>query len=418
MLIKSFKNNNFILINSTDETQRNIGYSVLKKYKIVGRNNFYPNILFYNGESLISPYDEKIMSLDKNSFYDNNNYELLNDEFYFIDNKIIDTPVFFFIYNFDNYYHFLYDTLSYLYTFLFLKKKIKNLKILVNYSNAFKKDFYKFNLELLELIIDCKDIFIHECNNLYSKIYISSSATHGGHSNNPPRKEIFLIYNLIKSKTKTLNYTTPQYIYISRRTWINKDISNIGTNYTTRRKMMNEDLLVEKLINLGFIEIFAENLTTNEKINIFSNAKIIVGSIGGGMANLLFCTKKTISIVIVTPHFLDINYRFIYSLESSNVKYFYDVITYKENNLIPLYCRAKIINEKSLHFNKIGEIIDFNNDKYVINLSNNDIAGFNNIFKYEQHEFKYHELKLLDNGLNSPYIVNLDKLLNQIIKIM
>ena len=36
-------------------------------------------------------------------------------------------------------------------------------------------------------------------------------------------------------------------IYISRRTWLNSDKSNIGTDYTSRRKMINENELVEQL---------------------------------------------------------------------------------------------------------------------------------------------------------------------------
>ena len=61
------------------------------------------------------------MSLNKESFYDNNIYE---DEIREINNKkIINENVFFFIYNFDNYYHFLYDTLPYLYTYFELKKE-------------------------------------------------------------------------------------------------------------------------------------------------------------------------------------------------------------------------------------------------------------------------------------------------------
>ena len=48
----------------------------------------------------------------------------------------------------------------------------------------------------------------------------------------------------------------PKLVYISRRTWINKDKSNIGTDYTNRRKMMNEDLLVEELTKLGFYRNF------------------------------------------------------------------------------------------------------------------------------------------------------------------
>ena len=120
---------NFTIIHDEDETGRNIGYSQLSNVRIIGRNNFYPNCLFYseNDEKIISPYDEKIMSLNKDSFYDENEIEKINkinkiNEIEKIKYTQVIYPVFFFIYNFDNYYHFLYDTLPYLYTYLELKK--------------------------------------------------------------------------------------------------------------------------------------------------------------------------------------------------------------------------------------------------------------------------------------------------------
>ena len=124
------------------------------------------------------------------------------------------------------------------------------------------------------------------------------------------------------------------------------------------------------------------------------------------MANLLFCNKKTISVIIVTPYFLDINYRFKYSLESSNYNYFYDVETYKENNSIPLFCRVKI---KST--DKIGEIIEYNEKKYLINISNNDIVGFNNSLNYDQQWIDENDFLLLDKGLNSPFKININKII-------
>jgi len=409
MNIIPFKNYNYTTIKEKDDTCRNIGYTIIENCKIIGRNSFNPNVLIYNGK-LISPYDEKVMSLNKESFYDNNKYEITESEMC-IEGSVYKDPVFFFIYNFDNYYHFLYDTLPYLYTYLFLKNKIPELKLLINYPNKFKKEFYRFNMEFLEKIVSKDDILLYHEEHIYSKIFISSSLTHGGFSNNPPRPEIYEIFDIIKSKI-VLNIKTPELIYISRRTWINNDKTNIGTDYTTRRKMMNEDLLVEKLTLLGFIEIFAENLTTDEKIKIFSNAKIIVGSIGGGMSNLVFSNKSTKSFVLVTPYFLEINYRFKYSMESSDITYYNDIYTYKENNTIPLYCRAKIINKESKYYNKIGEIVEFTNEKYKLNISNNDVVGFNNLIKYEEDYFDYTELELLDNGLNSPYTVNLTNLLS------
>ena len=98
-------------------------------------------------------------------------------------------------------------------------------------------------------------------------------------------------------------------------------------------------------------------------------------------------------------------------MESSDIAYYNDIQTFKQNNGIPLFCRAKIINEESAYFNKIGEIVEFTNDKYKVNISNNDVAGFNNLIKYEEEYFDNVDLELLDNGLNSPYTVNLTNLL-------
>jgi hypothetical protein len=419
MNILSFKKSNYVIIKEKDNTERDIGYSCIENCILVGRNSFYPNVLVYDNNKLYSPYDEKVMSLNKDSFYDNNIYEL--DKYIERDKNIkedkykeITEEVFFFIYNFDNYYHYLYDTLPYLYTYLELKKEKLELKLLINYPNKFKKEFYKFNEELLEKFVDRKDWLIHDNKYIYKRIYISSSLTHGGFSNNPPRKEIYELYQSLKNKI--VSKEMPKLVYISRRTWINNDNSNIGTDYTTRRKMMNEDLLVEELIKLGFTEIFAENLKTDDKINLFSKAEIIIGSIGGGMANLIFSDKSTKSIVLLTPYFMDINYRFKYSMEGSSIEYFKDVNTYKKGKEIPLYCRAKIIKEDSEYYNKIGEITGYENGKYSINISQNDVAGFNNNIKYNNENFYEKELDLLDKGLNSPYFINIKKLIKIIEK--
>lgn len=411
MLIKKFKNINYTSIEPVNDTERDIGFSKLENCIITGRNNFYPNALIYSNNILVNPYDEKIMSLNKDSFYENNifDFKLLPTQM----NLNCCESVFFFIYNFDNYYHFLYDTLPYLYTYLKLKKDIPNLKLLVNYPNKNMNHFYKFNNEFLEKIIDMNDIIVHYENNIYKNMYVSSSLTHGGYSNNKPRNEIYEIYNIINKQVVDI-VDTPKKIYISRRTWINNDTSNIGTNYTTRRKMLNEDLLVEKLEEIGFIEIFAENLSTDEKINIFKNAEVICGCIGGGMANLLFSKPTTKTIIIVTPFFLEINNRFRFSLENTNYKYFNNVDIYHEKDRIPMYCRVKITDNESKYYNFIGEICDWCNDKYLVNLANNDIAGFNNDTNFDNEFFNVNQFELLDNGLNSPYTVNINLLIDYI----
>jgi len=408
MNINSFKDYHFQQICPPDDTQRNIGYSTFENVQLIGRNTFYPNTLMLTENLVVSPYDEKVMSLNKSSFYDNNEYtsEIILSSV----KHTIECPVFFFIYNFDNYYHFLYDSLPYLWTYFYLKKNLDDtIKLLINYPNKNKQNFYAFNTEFLYKLVNPHDIIIHNEDNYYSKIYVSSSFTHGGFSNNPPRKEIFDIYEKIKQNIDLTNISEKYFnidkAYISRRTWIHNDNTNIGTNYTTRRKMMNEDELVEELTSKGFVEIFAERLNTDEKIYLFSRAKEIIGSIGGGMANLLFSSKNTKSIVIVSPYFLDINYRFKYSMDHTDITYFDNVKTYKEDNDIPLNCRVKITNVNSMHCGKIGEICDYKDGKYLINLSQNDVAGFNNELKFDKDWLQPREFELLDKGLNSPYVV-------------
>ena len=114
MDIQSFKNYKLNILKDKDENERIIGYTIINNIKIIGRNNFYPNVLLnkINTNEIINPYDEKVMSLNKESFYDNNKYNYNIEE---ISKPIfIENEVFFFIYNFDNYFHYLYDTLPYL----------------------------------------------------------------------------------------------------------------------------------------------------------------------------------------------------------------------------------------------------------------------------------------------------------------
>jgi capsular polysaccharide biosynthesis protein len=417
MNIISFKETDKFFEISSKNDVRKSGFSCFKNIIITGRNSFYPNVLFRienNDKYLISPYDEIVMSLKQESFYQNNIY---NIEISGLSNKNllnkINDDVFFFIYNFDNYYHFLYDTIPYLYFYIFLKNKYPCLKLLVNYPNVKKNIFYNFNIDILNKYIDIdKDLIIHNDNNIYDNIFVSTSLTHGGFSNLPPNNFIYEVYSKMTNNIKINPSFNHKYIYISRRTWINNDISNIGTNYTTRRMMVNEDKLVEELNKLGFMEIFAENLSIDKKIQIFNNAEFIVGSIGGGMSNLLFSKQSTKSVIIVTPYFLEINGRFRFCMENTNFSYFYDVETVKNDNDIPLYCRVRINNIK--YKNLIGEIVSYDNitKKYKINISNNDVAGFNNDINFITDMFLKDEFSLLDYGLNSPYIVNIPKIIS------
>ena len=180
--------------------------------------------------------------------------------------------------------------------------------------------------------------------------------------------------------------------------------------------MINETELIKELKKYNFREIFTENLNTDEKLYIFNNAEKIIGSIGGGMSNLLFSQKKTKSFIIVSPYFLEVNYRFRYSLENTDFRYFDETIIYKKENCkYSNYTRVIVKNKNNKYNGKIGEIINFEKNKYKINISNNDIAGFNNKMSFVEVLFNENEIEALDRGLNSPYKYNFDNLIKNII---
>lgn len=363
---------------------------------------YYPNVLaFSQKESKIyNPIREKIMSLknlSNKSTYDGEIQKTKN---------IYENPVFYFIYNTDNYYHFIYDTLPYLISFQYLKQKYSNLKLLMNYPNHQKNNFYKFVDEFLEIVgIKNEDILIVNKETLYKKVYISSSYTHDIDSNLPPRQEIYSFYNSIVEniKQKHGNQELPSNIYISRRTWMHNDLSNIGTNYTTRRKLINENELVDILQKKGYTEIFTENLSTIEKVLLFNNAKNIIAPIGGGVCNALFCNNKVNINILVSPTFLDINNRFIYLFKDLNVNYNHQS-EHIEKNEFKKYMRVK-------YGNIIGEIEDINNNELLINYTDTNVAGWNNQNQYKTISINQKLCQKLDEGLNSEWILDLNSII-------
>lgn len=360
----------------------------------------YPKVLLYNkrDNQIFNPIDERVMSLQEvtpTSFdvtAPSYNSEVLSD-------------VFFFIYNTDNYYHFLYDTLPYLISYLMLKKQ-RDIKILMNYPNPQKDSHYKFVLEFLKLLgIEESSILIAQKNTRYSNIHISDSYTHGFDSNVPPREEIYELYNIIKQEAlKNTVGNFPKKIYISRQTWKHNDLSNIGTNYTSRRLLINEQELVEYLSTIGYEEVFTELLTTHEKIQLFSNATHVVGAIGGGLANTLFGDTKCNLTPICSPGFLDINKRFLYCFSQVYVDLFEDT-SLASNETFQKYMRVQ-------YKDIVGEITCIDNGIVTISYLDQPVAGWNSSMEFKTITVDSNKCRKLDNGLNSPWIVDMPSFKN------
>jgi hypothetical protein len=89
---------------------------------VTGLNLYYPNVLIKIKNELVLPTLEITMSLKSGTIY-----EKFNMKFDYSEKdckNICNTPLFFFIYNNDKYFHFLYDSLPYLISYLHLKNSI------------------------------------------------------------------------------------------------------------------------------------------------------------------------------------------------------------------------------------------------------------------------------------------------------
>jgi hypothetical protein len=365
--------------------------------------SYYPNVRVHSAidNEIYDPIDEEIMSLKKLKSKTHANFLTSKKN-----HNIYQEPLFYFIYNSDNYFHFVYDSLPYICTFNKLRKDYKNLKLLVAPSNFQRRDLYPFAYEFFKLLdIKIEDLVFVDSSTLYSTLFVSNSYTHSEKSDVAPRKEIYDLYNEIKfaAQLSYKNFDTAKKFYVSRRTWRHNNLSNIGTNYTQRRILKNEDSLVDFLSSKGYYELFCENMTIVEKISFFSNAEKIVGSSGGGLVNALFSSDKTSLAVINSPLFDLINRRFRFSYNNVNVSYF-DCTKHVDSDFFKKYMRVEVPS-----LNIVGEIIDKINDQLLISFSDTRLAGWNSDLTLSKIQVDRSLCIPLDGGLNSPWEIDILK---------
>tara|TARA_R100000458_G_C8232843_1_gene214049 strand:+ start:17 stop:1087 length:1071 start_codon:yes stop_codon:yes gene_type:complete len=301
---------------NTISYERSIKVGYFNDCIIEGISKHYPQPLIKSEDELLLPTIERFMSLGRGTIYeetmewDCNNTNVENVE---------ETPLFYFVYNCANYFHWIYDTIPYLYSYFELKKEIDNLKLLVSTPEG-NDDLYPFIYETLSLLgITKDDLVFLNTNTKYKKLIVGSSLTHNRMSLEPPHSAIFSILNSMEGSVNN-----EERIYISRRTWTIEKTENIGTDYTQKRMCVNEDEVVELFKQYGFKEIFCENLSMKDKIGMFRNAKYVAGTSGGGMSNVIFCMPEANVISINSPDFFVINKRLEYALTHTNLHMFED----------------------------------------------------------------------------------------------
>ncbi|HIK50553.1 MAG TPA: tetratricopeptide repeat protein, partial [Oscillatoriales cyanobacterium M59_W2019_021] len=69
------------------------------------------------------------------------------------------------------------------------------------------------------------------------------------------------------------------------------------------RRLLGEAEVISCLQGFGFVSVALEELSLDEQIHLFRNAKTIVGAHGSGFTNIIFCQPGTQIVEFVSPHY-------------------------------------------------------------------------------------------------------------------
>ena len=187
-----------------------------------------------------------------------------------------------------NYWHWLFDVLPRL---KIIEKKIELKEIDYFLFPDLKEKFQTETLDILNIPLE-KRI----SSRIYRHIHIgyAYAVSHPYVFKNNPSIEIqnmpswILDYLRTKFLKNKFDKKFPEKFYIDR--------SDSKSNHRHLRQIINEDEIKEFLKNKGFSIITLSNLSFQDQVNLFNNAKQIVGLHGAGFANLTFCRPNTLAL--------------------------------------------------------------------------------------------------------------------------
>jgi capsular polysaccharide biosynthesis protein len=230
-------------------------------------------------------------------------------------------------YGHDNYSHFIYDRLPLLSDLkdesTFILVEIEQRKYLDQLKKYFKNDFVYLSPKK---------------NYLIKSVSLISNHIHPG--NYFPTRYLNF-YNELSFRLDPPKNISPSFFYIYRP---------IG-----RRGILNEEVFHAYLEKNGFVIVRLENYSIEQQINMFMNAKFIIGVHGAGLTNIVFCKSGT-NVVEIIPrsYFID---TFLVTASRLNLDYHR---FYEDDSLISP-------SDGELKFNDI--FLDINIfDKFLLNI--------------------------------------------------
>jgi capsular polysaccharide biosynthesis protein len=198
------------------------------------------------------------------------NIEKVNNRYFFVQSK-----------NASNYFHFFAQTMSSLY--LLYNEYGLNNNIFVFYSlSSWQKEFINtFGIPSSHIIeISKKDKYF------FKEVYLCSLSLQ--HASLDVRQGWFKIdpsnydyrFELISRANDAKIDIKYDKIYLSRG--------------SLKKRAIKNSIEIEKLMeNHGFKIIYSEQYSILEQVNLFHNAKVIIGPTGAAFANLIFCKPET-----------------------------------------------------------------------------------------------------------------------------
>lgn len=114
--------------------------------------------------------------------------------------------------------------------------------------------------------------------------------------------------------------STPEKIYVSR------------SRFQGQRQLLNEKEVEEFFANKGYSIIYPEALTVDEQVNVFGNARFIVGASGSAMYNLVFGRRKEKVLILVSDRFITLNDALINHGSGCEVRYVSGVAINKDES--------------------------------------------------------------------------------------
>jgi len=208
-----------------------------------------------------------------------------------------------------NYYHTLLDGVGALTHYIRLRTVYPDIVLLINCTPRPKGGVVRhppFVTELLDLL-DIRWEYTSEDYAYERVLYGAPLGIRNGKRCRPPVEQYELLRTLIRVAHDRAPSAPISQVYISRRAHANPLLNRkgvIGEDNTVRRGLVNEDSVVEILCDLGYTEVFGENLSLAEKIVLFHNMDRYISTAGAGVANLLWTMPRSVSVGgIHTPGF-------------------------------------------------------------------------------------------------------------------